>query len=219
MIGLVISGTSFNEEYFSPSIYHKFDNGKSVLETTIRHCLDSALVQRVVVTMPQDQSRTALELDKRGRFGSASMQFYDKGDALDILYYAALTHTFSHVVRINANQLLLPGWGINNVVIEYMKAGGNDFYRTLNSPGFDVQIMPFWKLAQEFVEREKDRNKITDVWNTVKSEFVFSRSFEFNSSEHELFDSILHTVSLGYDVDQVIEDYLNGDKQETSEEQ
>lgn len=220
MIGLVVTGTPWGQDDFSPIVYHKFDNGKTVLETTIKNCLDSALLQRVVITMPQDQARTALELDKRGRFGSATIQFHRQGDPLDILYTAAQTHSFDYVVNIHADQVLLPGWLINNVVVEYMESGINDFCRTHSSPGFDIKVMPFWKLAKEFVEREEERSKLVGEWKYLPdSKLSFPRSFVFDAQETEVFDSILHTVSLGYDVDQVIEDYLDGDKQKTAEEQ
>jgi len=221
MIGVVVSGTPWHANGFSPEVYHRFNNGRSAIETTLRNCMDAALIQRVVFTMPTEQSRKVLELDKKGRFDrNATVQYYDPAtqDNLDILYYAALTHSFDHIVRINADQVLLPGWHINNVVVEYMESGGNDFCKTYSSLGFDVEVMPFWKLAGAFVTREEKRDELTESWKRLpESKLHFPRSFLFNLNETELFDSMLHTIGLGYDVDQVIEDYLDGDKQKATE--
>ena len=218
MIGLMIGGS----ERFDLSFYHQLDYGKTVLETTIQNCLDSALIQRVIVAVPLTEQKKIQDLNKKGRFGrSATVHFYedkeDKG-GVDIAFEVAMRYSFDHLVKVNMNQVLLPGWEINRVVTEFMDAGANDFYKVDNSEGFELECMPYWKLANEYVNSEKRCIDPLSGWKKIDSKGLnYSSQFSFTVSKAEEFNSILKTVELGYDVDQVIEDFLDGGKQKNSE--
>lgn len=231
MIGVVVQGTSKRNNKFNPIVYHRFSSHLSPLEYTVKNCLDSALIHRVVLTMPISERKMVQGLDLKGRFGRvATVLYYEEAmeDTLDCLYSAALNHSFDHVVRVHADCPLLPGWVVNDCVKDYMQEySARGLYKNyvpdgFSGPGFEVDVMPFWWLADRYVNEDTDRD-VSITNETVCSIPTQDRgvigtkgeSFVFDSiSKVEPFEVILNTVSQGYDIGDIIMEYVDGGQQE-----
>lgn len=235
MIGVVVQGTGKEAIRFDPLVYHRFSTGFSSIEHTVKHCMDSAFIHRVVLTMPMTERKMVQGLDLKGRFGRlATTLFYDEAteDTLDALYYAALHHSFDHVIRVHANCPLLPGWAINDCVKDYMSthsAAGlyKNYGDELSGPGFEIEVMPFWWLADKFVNIATDRDRYISVETTslLPSDGkdvirTGGESFVFDSLDKaESMEAILETVAQGYDVNDVVMEYIDGYQQKGSQKQ
>lgn len=235
MIGIVVQGTSKYKSDFDSIVYHKFSTGLSAVETTLRNAMDSALAHRVVLSMPVSERRFVQKLNTKGKFPRiATVHHYDESteDTLDALYFAAAQHAFDHIVRLHANSPLIPSWLINECIADYMRRGVNSLYKNyqgeeLSGPGFEIEIMPFWWLADKYINEESYRN------NSILNDKMFVRPspelgviktdghpFLLSGTDVvEPIESIIETVLNGYDTQDVITEYINGHKQETAEEQ
>lgn len=163
MLGILIDAES--DEKGGGRLFHKFGN-KTALERFVSTCLSSEHAQKVVLCMPSAdrvlingsvfQSRIGGDLESLECYGRKPDFFFygRKEQKLERIFRAALAHELSSMLIVEGANVLIPRWLLNHGIASYHKSGGNDVIAQENSypSGFGFMVLPFWKLAEHYIE-------------------------------------------------------------------
>jgi len=238
MIGAVIQCVEGNGGRFDPLIYHKF-NDRSVLDIIIDSCLMAPHLHEVIISAPLSErknitgvsigNQSKLNTNKREFLGrKSSVNYYDQeGAGLTGLYMAALQNKLDYVVRVHANCPLLPSWLINSMVRYYFENKLTSSILTTGDnydPGFKIDIIPFWIIAEAYIYQEDRSSLDVNKWEPTLFEKLEGEIIPHSNvdlrfddiSKAELFDSMLVSLEEGHDIAELIE-INNGNYQENVE--
>lgn len=158
MIGQIIQARTGSSRY--PRKIYEDICGKTTLFRVLEGCKSSIVPHKIILAMPQYDKDEFMARHQNGEFAGAvddrfAIYFGSADDLVDRYFQAARTHGIDLVVRITADNPLIQGKIIDEMLLEYLKCGYNGFMGNnglvSSNPfpyGTDVEMFPYWMLAE-----------------------------------------------------------------------
>jgi spore coat polysaccharide biosynthesis protein SpsF (cytidylyltransferase family) len=234
MIGIIVEAQT-NIDDIPNRIFYKFGK-KSVVARVLNNCAKSDFAHKVILSMPSaDKSLIHGHVFQDSAVSLSSINYMDRGittnfygrhdEQLSRIYHAAINSSLTTIVRVNAENVLLPTWLINQAILYYFREARQNEFVVVGQPeysdGFSVEIFPFYMLADaniscdnqdglsSYLEGAYQRRLLL---NQDRSEIVkLKNGLRFDDrSKIGIIGSILEEVDLGADVGAVINDLAEG---------
>jgi len=154
VIGLVVMVGGPAGANIVSTLYHKIC-GKSVLERTVSAASRVSQSHRTIVVAPTSERKKISDLlyGHPGAFDRQILSYYydEAENIIDVLQKVSSDNGLTTLVKINANDCLIPSWLINNCIRDYVKRSDNLYY--CNCSGFDstgirVEVYPHWLICE-----------------------------------------------------------------------
>lgn len=225
MIGIVIQTTDEVKERFNQLLFHKI-GGKSILEHTIDNANLCTQSHKTFVLAPIKERRKIDDILFRKTPTSKLTigRFQEDGEtALDGLYKIANENGLQYVVRIFAHSPLLPPWLMSDFIYDYFASNNTGYCinQSVFHP-FSIEIIPYWLLASAFSNLDGNERIRFDETFIIRSQkimgFDTSLDLRWKSLEQNTLFEHLILGSKEYDLEDMIREVENGNKQEATEE-
>lgn len=237
MIGVVIEAES-NTGDLPNRMFYRINN-KAVIEHTILNCLKAEMAHKVIVSVPaldrtyftgstmKQRVINPNEISALDRL--ANFEFYGlKEEPLKRLHHIALIYGLDLIVRVQAENLFIPAWLINEVLFKYTSAGLNCYLHTqeldglspeqnekMYGSGLEIEIIPYWMLVRAVLYCENQRD-LTNYLATNFEVYHYENKGENHiprtgidlkfkdKSQVADFEVLLHEVEYGADLGDVV---------------
>jgi len=234
MLGIIVEAQT-NADDLPDRAFYKF--GKhSVVARVLTNCVKSDFAHKVILSMPSiDKSLIHGHVFQDSLVSVSGINYMDRGittnfygryeEGLSRLYHAALTNELTTIVKINADNVLIPTWLINQACLHYFKevkdnefliVGGQEY-----NAGLEIEIFQFWMLAEAHINCDDQLGLSSYMLNNFEPRYMLNSGKNYiknvqqdlrfrTRSQVGLIGSILEEVDLGADVGEVIGDMEEG---------
>ena len=220
-------------------IFYRFA-GKPALTRLLASCVRCEYAQKIILAMPSsDKGFIHGHLFQDAMAQPQNISYNDRAvvpifhgrhnEDLDRLYYAALNSGAQTIVRIGADNPLIPAWLLNSAADYYVRNLDGRYLRIGNpeyNDGFSFEIFPFWMLASAHINCDSQQGLTEYLKNSFGVELMKNvdpnhipnapQSLRFDDrSKVGLLDGLFEEIDRGADIGDLVKDLMEAGNEQT----